>query len=225
MNAILLSLLILTITYVDSALACKQLCGVKAVFEVVGNKAILTLPNDVQIHGKLLEHFGTFSTYSHISVSVGGKTMYKDTLNEFEFKPSKFYPCANLLVDGSVEIFLEINDHPSKTKVLRLVVLAGRLIKNELIPCFDYGPKDYDKDGIIEFGGFFDYSEPIGRNSDSIRYNPILFYEKTDGGIKLDTSLTIRECKRNFGFFQGYSYQPKVKLVPKREWSKLKILY
>ena len=152
------------------------------------------------------EDFGNFETYSFFELSRNNKIIYSDsTFHEYEFY-DELYPLVFKTGENSYELLFEINDRPNKSYLKRLSVLNDMLSKEDRFPTFISEAKDLDLDGIKEFAGFWDYSQ----SWDSLTvYNPIIYYEIKNDGLKIDSSLTIERNKLIYGGFHGFLYSSK----------------
>lgn len=68
---------------------------------------------------------------------------------------------------------------------------------------------DINNDGTKELAGFWDYAQTCGQNNNLTAYNPILYYEITKTGFKLDSSMTKARNKKIYGEFHGLKFSEK----------------
>jgi hypothetical protein len=68
---------------------------------------------------------------------------------------------------------------------------------------FDGPAKDWDKDGKLEFAGFYDYVEPLAddKGRTLVPYVPTLYYEVRPSGLVLDSALTEKKVRADYGVF------------------------
>ncbi len=107
---------------------------------------------------------------------------------------------------------LEVNDRPSKSYHFILTVKDDSIIAVNKVPTFITTPVNLDKDQNIEVAGFWDYSQTWGPDNSLTAYNPILYYEITNDGLLLDSSLTIKRNTIIYGEFKGYNFSVKIEM-------------
>jgi hypothetical protein len=172
----------------------------------------VSLSNSFKIRAGMVENFGNFSTYTLLSLSRKGKTIFIDTTNktEYEFGDS-LYPMVNTTGDNSFEVLVEVNDRPNKNYLKRFQIRNDKLIKLDTLPTFFGKAKNLDKDNKLEYAGLWDWGEEWEDKTNQRRtvYNPIIYYELTPVGLKLDTSLTIEKNRTIYGEFKGYHYSER----------------
>jgi hypothetical protein len=75
------------------------------------------------------------------------------------------------------------------------------VVNTDKFHLFDYEPKDFDNDGLLEYAGFPYTVE--GYTNDSTYYNPIQYVEKGPGGFRVDTTLIRLVNIKFYGEFPG----------------------
>ena len=159
--------------------------------------------------------FNDSLTYSHIEIWIKSKKVYYDTsLTEYMFG-EKLWPHSWKLDNGEYIVLMPIFDAPDFNKLWALYFRHGKLIQKQILPYFEDPPRDIDNDGQEEYVGIMNVTDAY-ENSDSCYYNPALYYEKTDAGIKLDSTLTIEMNKISWGNFYGFNSSSIVLPCPSR---------
>ncbi|GHT58243.1 hypothetical protein FACS18945_3970 [Bacteroidia bacterium] len=172
---------------------------------VADNKTTFDIDFEFKVIVGQEEDFKNFKTYTYFELMRENKTIYVDSsLTEYEFG-DKLYPIVLQTGENSFELLFEINDRPNKNFLKRLFIQNNKIVKQDKLPTFISKPTDINKDGIKEYAGFWDYSEPWGDNS-LTAYNPILYYILTETGLQLDSLLTKERNENIYGQFYGFSY-------------------
>lgn len=169
----------------------------------LGNLSIIDLGYEFKLSFSEKEDFGSFKTYSKIKIFFHDHVVYRDSTTEFEI--SDKYPAIRKIRD-KFEILLFVNDRPSIEKLEMLIIAKGKVLKKELLPNFAMSPRDIDNDGVLELVGIMSYYEMY---ENSMPYDPILAYEYTNKGIKIDTIETKKINTRVYGKFYGFAYNAK----------------
>ncbi|MEA3496276.1 MAG: hypothetical protein U9R42_09600 [Bacteroidota bacterium] len=96
-------------------------------------------------------------------------------------------------------LFVPYRDRPDPNS-WHIFVIENDILKEEKIIQADIGMnfKDYDNDGLIEFGGLPQFHEAYCFDCDSVYYNSNIIYEISDA-ILLDTMLSIENNKKYYG--------------------------
>jgi hypothetical protein len=170
----------------------------------------IRLENGFEIQVGDEEDFQRFKTYTLFKLSRNGSVIYMDSsLTEYEFGDEK-YPLVLPFGREKFEVLVEVNDRPNKNYLKLFRIESNKLIEVQQLPTFISYPSDLDSDGKIEYAGFWDYPQVSG---DETAYNPILYYQLTDDGLKLDSTLTIGKNTMIYGKFSGYKFTEAV-IVP-----------
>jgi len=150
---------------------------------------------------------------SRLTIATGDKVVYTaDSLLEFEFK-EHLWPDNVKISDIKDQILLEVNDRPYSNYILCLTIENNAVISSDKFHLFEYEPKDFDNDGLLEYAGFPWTIE--GYTNDSTYYNPIYYIEKGPNGFSLDTALTRSMNIKLYGEFLGLDSSDKIyKKVP-----------
>lgn len=174
-------------------------CIVSQTEENSNSDTTIVLENDLKLIFSGYENYGNFSTYEKVGIYYKNELIYSDASIEYEFSENK-YPMIFYNGDAT-EIWLECNDRPFKSKSKKIIIQNHTVISNELLPLLDYGPINCDDDDNMELYGFLDYAEAMNNAC----YIPILFYEKSNGQLRLDSVLTVKVNSKIYGQFQGYT--------------------
>jgi hypothetical protein len=138
---------------------------------------------------------------SHLTILDIDKVVYTaDSLMEFEFK-DHLWPDFLKVSDTRDQILLEVNDRPNSNYILCLTVDNDIVVSSDKFHSFDYEPRDFDDDGLLEYAGYPYTVE--GYTNDSTYYNPIQYVEKGPSGFRIDTALTRIVNIKFYGEFPG----------------------
>lgn len=172
---------------------------------------VISLQKDVNIVIPVIEKdFNDSLTYTHIEIWVDSKLVFKDTtLTEYLFG-DKQWPQSRKLKTGEYEVLIPVFDAPDFNKIKALYFRNDSTTRSIILPYFDDFPKDYNNDGREEYVGVMNITDAY-ENNDSCYYNPALYYQMSDWGIKLDSNLTIEMNKKSWGVFLGF-YQKNIAL-------------
>lgn len=88
-------------------------------------------------------------------------------------------------------------------RLLILQVNKGEIVSKYITPFTDDFSENLDNDAFSEFGGYFSLIDATGEEG-VCYYNPKIFYEIRNDGIKLDTLVTVEMNKKMYGDFHGY---------------------
>lgn len=145
---------------------------------------------------------------SRLTIVAENKIIYKaDSLMEFEFKEHS-WPDYYKISDNKNQIFLEVNDRPYSNYIVCLTIVDYKVTTIDKFHLFEYDPRDFDNDGLLEYAGF-----PLtieGYTNDSTYYNPIYYVEKGPNGFSIDTVLTKLVNTRLYGEFLGLDSSDKI---------------
>ncbi|MFZ4402226.1 MAG: hypothetical protein ACOYO1_19500 [Bacteroidales bacterium] len=199
----LILLIILTLTY---------FINYGQSFDKKNQKTVL-LNNGFKIKVGGSENIGHFSTYAPFILTRNGKIIYLDSTNKTEYEfGDTLYPMIHKLIDNSFEILAEINDRPNKNYLKRFLIKNDKLIKLDTLPTFFCKAKNLDNDTTLEYAAIWEFGEEWddSTNQRLTVYNPIIYYELTQKGLQLDSSLTIERNKMIYGKFYGYNYNERI---------------
>jgi hypothetical protein len=176
----------------------------------------LKLKNGLELKAKPAYPDEEISTFNYLEIFQNGKMIFKDTtLTEYTLEDSlypKLYDFKNHL-----ELLIEINNRPNKNEIYRFFIKEGKLVKIDTLPSFLTTPKDLDNDKKLEYAGFWDYGEVWGDPIEVTDYNPIVFYEITENGIKLDSLTTISVNTNIYGKFYGFYFNEQIEIPYKKD--------
>jgi hypothetical protein len=172
----------------------------------------LHLDYNFKVEAKRGENFGNFTTYTFFKLTQNDNAVFLDSsLTEYEFDDT-LYPIVLKTGEDSYQLLFEINDRPNKNYLKRLFVTHEKVVQSDKLPTFLTKPIDIKHNGILEYVGFWDYSEIWGEKDNHTAYNPLLFFSLTKNGLQLDSLLTIEQNKKIYGEFHGYSYDEKIEM-------------
>lgn len=155
------------------------------------------------------ENYGDYKTYTSLKLKRENNIIFSDnSLIEYEFKNEKF-PYVLKTGENKFEILLEINNRPNKNYLKRLFIQDNRVVGEDKLPVLISKAIDINKDGTKELAGFWDYAQTWGQNNNLTAYNPILYYQITKTGLKLDSSMTKERNKKIYGEFHGFKFSEK----------------
>ena len=167
----------------------------------------IKLANELSINIDEEEDFDGFKTYAFIEVVHHNKIIYTDSTEEYEFG-DKLYPIVNELDNDGYEVLLEINDRPNRNKLKYLKIQGGKIIADKELPTFIAKASNLDRDSLLESAGYWDYA-PATESQNNISkttYNPIIYYEWTNDGLRLDSTLTIQKNTEIYDTFKGFDF-------------------
>lgn len=150
-----------------------------------------------------------------LAIRRGGQLIYQDstgdglTYTEFsEPSSERLYPIWVPTGPGAGELLLAYNNRPSRDRARRFFIRGNEVVKLDTLPTFDEPARDLDRDGRPEYHGLPDYGEQWTDEQGRQRatYNPTLYYERRPGGLVLDSTLTIRKARAQYGRFYGFRY-------------------
>lgn len=158
------------------------------------------------------ENFSNFTTFTTCKLTRKGKKIYEDKKGNTEYVfADSLYPLIVFTGNNSYQVLIEINDRPSKNYLKCLVINNGQLIRVDTLPTFFAKAKNLDADSLIEFAGILDYGVEWtdDKNQLLISYNPIIYYELTPKGLRLDSALTTTKNTAIYRQFHGYRYSER----------------
>lgn len=161
------------------------------------------------------------------TIKRNNKVIYRDTVNDGMAysgysmpEIEKLYPIWLPIGNGDGELLVAFTNRPSKDLARRFRIRNGQIAKVDTLLTFNGPAKDYDHDGKLEFAGYYDFGEEWDDKEGHHRmYNPTLYYELRPTGLFLDSALTKRKVRAEYGVFLGYKYSGEpgilVKTLPK----------
>jgi hypothetical protein len=175
----------------------------------------LILKNGFSIEAGQKENYGDFNTYTYLKLSLNNIEIItlKDSL-EYEFGYGfSVYPTLTELRDRKeYEIAIEVNDRPNKNYLIIMTVRNNLVAETRHVPSFITTPINLDVDEKLEAAGFWDYAQIWGTDNQLTAYNPIIFYELTENGLQLDSSLTVERNTVIYGKFEGYHFSESIEM-------------
>ncbi|WP_345238275.1 hypothetical protein [Hymenobacter saemangeumensis] len=158
------------------------------------------------------------------SIRWSGKTIFRDTMNGCDYDPElvdstirKVYPLWLPTSKASGELLVVFNNRPSKDLARRFFIQGQLVTMIDTLPTFDGPARDADGDGKREFSGTLEYGEEWEDEKGRLRhaYNPTLFYEVRPTGLVLDSTLTMRRARVQYGKFYGFDYSTEPLILAK----------
>jgi hypothetical protein len=141
--------------------------------------------------------FKDFKTYSLLEIWHKGLKICTDTSEEWELA-DKLYPMINRLNDDKYEILVEYNDRPSKDEVCVFKIANDKIVDHYSIPTFDSGAEKIN--GQPVYSGAWSYGEEWDENGTRYSsFEPEIYYRFTPQGIQLDSVLTRKRTREEFG--------------------------
>lgn len=152
------------------------------------------------------------------SIRWAGNIIFRDTTDGCRYDPTvvdsairKVYPLWVPTGKDSGELLVVFNNRPSKDLAQRFFIRDRRVTKIDTLLTFDGPARDVDGDGKREFSGYLDngevWDDEQGRHRGT--YNPTLYYKVRPTGLVLDSALTMRKARAQYGKFYGFKYSDK----------------
>ncbi|CAA9271642.1 MAG: hypothetical protein AVDCRST_MAG56-3097 [uncultured Cytophagales bacterium] len=156
------------------------------------------------------EQLGHLETYTRVVVSRNGKEVFKDSsLTEYTFS-HKSYPEVMPAGPEAFELLLQVNDRPNPDYLRWVRIERNALTKTGELPLFIGEAADLDGDKALERAGYWGGGEVWGENYRLTAYNPILYYETSPGGLRLDSALTRAKNRAIYGEFHGFDFSQAI---------------
>jgi hypothetical protein len=169
-----------------------------------------TLEYGFQINGTDREYFEQYGVFTKLEVVRNGTRLFEhDYIEEFEIETLESY-VFKLDGENSFELVFECTSPPSKPWLTLYRLENDKIISIKKLPSMDVKPINLDDDDLLEFAGYWNWSEVYGSDYEFISYNPLLFYEVTGEGIKIDSVLTVKTNEEIWGQFEGFEYSDKI---------------
>jgi hypothetical protein len=158
------------------------------------------------------------------SIRRSGEIIFRDTTDGYSHDPTlvdsairKVYPLWIPTGKDAGELLVLFNNRPSRDLVRRFSIRGRRVTKIDTLLTFDGPARDVDGDGKREFSGIQDYGEVWDDEQGRRRgaYNPTLYYEVRPTGLVLDSMLTRRKARAQYGKFYGFKYSHKPVILVK----------
>lgn len=177
-----------------------------------GKKPLLsqTLDFGFQINGIDREYFEQYGVFTRLEVTRNGiRLIEHDYVEEFEIDKLESY-LFKLDSGNSFELVFECASPPSKPWLTLYRLENDKVISIKKLPSMDVKPKNLDDDDLLEFAGYWNWTEVYGASNEFVSYNPLLIYEITGTGVEIDTMLTIWANQEIWGQFEGFEYSDKI---------------
>ena len=161
------------------------------------------------LEGIDIDIYKKFGVLTKLKLLKNTRMIYEyDNIDEFYLDSIQTYVFRQ---DGGncFDVLFEGPTSPNKSVLNRIQICNDSVISISKIPTFESLPKNLDEDENLEVAGVWSWFEFFGANNDSTSYNPILYYEISKNGLKLDTLLTVSKNAEIYGYFYGYNYSEK----------------
>jgi hypothetical protein len=170
----------------------------------------IPLEHGFEIKAGGYEKLGPLETYTLLVVTRSGKQVFKDSsLTEYAFS-NKGYPKVMRIGQEAFELLLEVNDRPNSDYLRWVKVQRNQLVKSDSLPLFIAEAANLDEDEAPERAGYWGSGEVWGENNTLTAYNPILYYEQSPQGLRLDSTLTKTKNKSIYGNFHGFDFSEAI---------------
>jgi hypothetical protein len=166
----------------------------------------------------LLGEFDTQFSYNRITIYKSTIPIFSDSTHEF-VRNSKSFPKVYFFKKNVTSILIESFEAPNKNLLHHYEIKHDKLVKKDILPLFLASSKNLDNDKNLEVAGFWDNFQI--KNDSTFSYEPIIFYEFTNDGIRLDKAATIKKNKDIYGKFYGYKINENIIFSSKLIWNKL----
>jgi hypothetical protein len=83
-------------------------------------------------------------------------------------------------------------------------VQRNQPVQSDSLPLFIAEAANLDEDRAPERAGYWGNGEVWGENNAITAYNPILYYEQSPEGLRLDSALTRTKNQSIYGNFHGF---------------------
>lgn len=149
------------------------------------------------------------------TIKRNNRVIYRDTADDgltydYYAMPStkKLYPIWIPTGGGNGELLVAFNNRPSLELARRFHIFSGQIATIDTLITFNGPAKDWDHDGKLEYSGIEDSGEEWddAQGHHHLAYNPRLYYEIRPAGLVLDSVLTERNARADYGIFQGFHY-------------------
>lgn len=142
----------------------------------------------------------------HLTVYANGQAIFADTNHLFSTAQG-ILPLVRPVSGNRYEILLGVAQGYEHSTVLRLIANHTGVLQQDTLPMFDSSYTDIDSDMAVEFGGFLLPHTAYCSHCDSTYYNPMLIYEASHNGFRLDEVATYDWIIAHYGVFHGFSPQ------------------
>jgi hypothetical protein len=164
----------------------------------------IQLEHGFEIKAGGYEQLGPLETYTLLVVTRSGKEVFKDSsLTEYTFG-NTHYPEVTRIGQETFELLLQVNDRPNRDYLRWVKVQRNQLVKSDSLPLFIAEAANLDEDKAPERAGYWGGGEVWGENNALTAYNPILYYEQSPEGLRLDSTLTRTRNQLIYGNFPGF---------------------
>ena len=137
-----------------------------------------------------------------------------DYVEEFELNNLESF-VFKLDGQNSFELVFESTSPPAKPWITLYRIENDKIVSVSKLPSMDVKPRNLDEDNFLEFAGYWNWTEAYGSGYELVSYNPLLVYEVTVTGVKIDSVLTMEVNKEIWGNFEGYVFTDKISMDSK----------
>lgn len=145
--------------------------------------------------------------FSSLQLVKDGRVLWRDTTTDYELN-EKFYPILLRNPAGGHDLLVEVNGRPGMSRGRVLRIRDGRLAGQQEVPVFVAPAANLDQDPALEYAGYWSFFETWEEQEQPVTsYNPLVFYEHTTRGLRLDSALTREVNQRIYGQFHGFAFR------------------
>lgn len=163
----------------------------------------INLSDSVKITFPITKDYNENLTYMNIQIWVLNQKVFEDTTETEYLFDDKEWPKVIRTSDGSHLLYLKIFDAPDFNKLYQYTISNSKILKTDVLPYFYQPAKEIDGKKISY--GILNIAETPCNNCDSCYYNPQLYYQFTENGILLDSTLTIKMNTEKWKGFYGFN--------------------
>lgn len=146
------------------------------------------------------DEFSDNSDGSLLTIIHNKKLVYTDK-SDFYVLNDSLNPTMIVLDSGIFQIFLEVDNRPSKNYLKMIKIQFDKIIDSQKTPTFSCKPSHLFDDTTLLYADFWDYSEmwTDSNNKNWFTCDPIMYYKLTNKGLVLDSLYTLKKNKEIFG--------------------------
>ncbi|PJJ60447.1 hypothetical protein [Hymenobacter chitinivorans] len=169
----------------------------------------LPLADGFRLQLKNGRDFEDFILFSSLQLLQDGQVVLRDTKTSYELN-EPLYPLLLRNPAGGHDLVLEVTGRPGMNHGRVFRIRQGRVAGRENVPVFVAPAANLDQDPALEYAGYWRFFETWDEQPDGpplTSYNPLVFYEHTRQGLRLDSSLTREVNQRIYGGFHGVAFR------------------
>jgi len=185
---------------------------------------VIKIGNDYKI--SFHKEWETDYYYQKIIIYKNEEIIFTDKTNQQYLFDNSLFPLINNIKNG-FELFIEIDGRPNKNTLRYFKLQNAKVQVDNELPEFETISKNLDNDSLLELAGFWYYGEEWKdiNNNDVTGYNPIVYYELTPNGIRLDSMLTIYKNTEIYEKFYGFDFNENIEVSTNKNVRFKKELY